>query len=450
MLSFGKNDKEKKIKPLSEDEIQKKLYGRVRKDLKPQKAVQESPVQKKTAPEVSKPSNEEQESVSAQSVRSGTAIEEQKEEKASTETVHVDFKKASDSTKKDEPELDDSAASTEREKDLFSMNEVEFPAFDESEFLSENSSEKKEKSPSGDLKPEKGEDSIDEKNEQVRVSEQIEKNARKAEIDENIWASNQEEETRTFELEKGSAENAKPSGNIYNAAKKPSLNKTGSSLDKKNDYETYTSSFRIDFAEFIDKMKAFLPMFILVTVIVSVAGLVGFNIWIREKNRSQEADIVPAVAAVRSDSDSIAVVAAEPKSNITQSVSRRAEVTVTPVKTAVVNNSASSSQISSNPTGESSISEPVTEVKELSSYYSIQICVYEDVERTEKLVAEFEKAGFESFYRKVTTRSGRTLFTVFIGKYAESSQANRAFAQFKKTKHYQQFSDSFIKWLKKK
>ena len=419
MFSFGKDKKTKGIAPLSEEEIQKKLYGRIKCDSSLREVENES---RSTPPNTiakEQTSAQSQTSVSlpASSVKICDKNEKPKEpvslfDRNKVDDVHTE------SLNTEKPEVVPfSSPKTTPEKDLFTINDVEFPAFDESIF------DKKESSGIADSK-ESGL-SVDDEISPIKPKK-VEENFRTSEINESIWESNKEDEAKTYTINKSSANI--PVSNIDQSKTMSFLNeKKSSSLDD------CVSSFKIDIFEFVTKIKNISPLVVIAVVSFIVVALVVFNVWSRAARN----------VSVKIDPSATGLPLSTEKGVPSESESRQnREVRVTPVASSPKETDVRVKTVVAEPTAKQS------DLNNLESFYSMQICVYEDKERTEKLIDYFKSKGYYSFYKKITTRSGRVLFNVYIGQYENIQNANNAFNIFKKTDDYKKFSDSFVKWIK--
>lgn len=192
------------------------------------------------------------------------------------------------------------------------------------------------------------------------------------------------------------------------------------------------SSFRIDLAEFFDKVKRISPFLIGGIVFFLVFFFVVFNIWIRSSSKG----------VVVIDSEEVADIQT---TNVPDDFVAVRPVTVRPVEREVVVTPAREEQ-------EETLSREtppvVAEPDVAQSFYTFQICVYGDTERASGLVDVLKAEGYDAFYEKFTTRSGRVLYNVYSGRFKDSQSANDAFKAFKRSKTFRKFPDSFIKWHK--
>lgn len=78
-------------------------------------------------------------------------------------------------------------------------------------------------------------------------------------------------------------------------------------------------------------------------------------------------------------------------------------------------------------------------------FYTIQLVVYEDAGMAEKLVAELKKKKLDAFTRETTLRRGRQYNEVFVGHFATSQEADKKLAEYRKKNLVKDFPDSFIR-----
>ncbi len=191
------------------------------------------------------------------------------------------------------------------------------------------------------------------------------------------------------------------------------------------------SSFKIDFAEFVDKIKTISPMVIGLAVLTIVFLIIVFNMW----SRSSRNDVIAPSDNVAKRSFSSVIPGKS--SGTTESVTA---ITGLPSTAKSTDDTAQVSDTSGGGI------EPVKPIKD--SFYTIQICVYEDKQRALDLVTRLKQDGVDAFYESITTRTGRVLYTVYRGRYETLRVANNSFTDFKKTDGFKEFPDSFIKWIK--
>ena len=236
------------------------------------------------------------------------------------------------------------------------------------------------------------------------------------ELEEQIWEENKPNETVTFTL----SEKETPSS--------ASIEATGKEETALHDFIV---SFKIDVAEFIEKIRHIKSGIIIGIIIALVLLIIGFNIW---SQTSRDTVALPDPAAIVS----------RPRAQQVRSEETRVITT-----TSVDEEAATISDIPvTEPTGEVESIMGTTEEPLAPPFYTMQICVYEDINRAQDLSAELEDAGKEAFYQKFTTRAGRQLYAVYIGRYPTSETGISAFRKFKESEEFSKFPDSFVKWLK--
>jgi cell division septation protein DedD len=198
--------------------------------------------------------------------------------------------------------------------------------------------------------------------------------------------------------------------------------------------KTISSSFKIDFVEFLEKVKKISPFLIGGIILFIVFFFVIFNIWIRSSSKGVTV-IEPSAVSVK------------PSSGTTREESSSTTVPRAVVVKPAVNAGLASSTDSTSDSVQAP-SRPTPPAPIVKSFYTFQICVYGDKERTVELVERLKEQGQDAFFEEITTRSGRVLYNVCTGKFATSEDANVAFNRFKQTDFFKQFPDSFIKWNK--
>jgi cell division septation protein DedD len=222
---------------------------------------------------------------------------------------------------------------------------------------------------------------------------------------------------------------AKPEADIKTHVR----SETTSDLQPVPDSTNFRSSFKIDLAEFLDKVKKISPFLIGGLVFFIVFTLVIFNIWIRSSSKTAD--------TVETPSERIAPIPASDQAPTSQpttpsAIDRTTLPAVTPPQSAT----------SRVPGGTENNGVTVTPVVQpTTDFYSIQVCIYNDSTRAEDLVMQLKDKGLDAFYSRLTTRSDRVLYTVFVGRFPTSQRANEYFSRFKNTEVFQQFPDSFIK-----
>lgn len=83
----------------------------------------------------------------------------------------------------------------------------------------------------------------------------------------------------------------------------------------------------------------------------------------------------------------------------------------------------------------------------LQRFFTLQLCVYENEELTRSVVKRLRSRQLDSFYTPVTTRRGRSLFQVFVGRFGSFSEAQLYLERLKKSNALQDYPDSFIRPL---
>lgn len=234
----------------------------------------------------------------------------------------------------------------------------------------------------------------------------------------------QKEESVSFSYESKPAEALKESVNTVRK----------SDVQPVADTTSFTSSFKIDLAEFLDKLKRISPFLIGGILFFIVFTLVIFNMWIRTSSKTGEESIehtAQEAVATRTDRTSAPLQATQAAGERAPSRVPAAATVPSSVPSAVVREDADVTVT------------PV--VPPVNDFYSIQVCIYNDSQRAEDLVSQLKEKGFDAFYSRLTTRTNRVLYTVFVGRFDTSKAANEYYAQFKDTDVFQQFPDSFIK-----
>lgn len=81
-------------------------------------------------------------------------------------------------------------------------------------------------------------------------------------------------------------------------------------------------------------------------------------------------------------------------------------------------------------------------------YYAVQVCTYERERDARQLTSELRNMNFPAFYRRfLSTRHGIPHYVVFLSQEESFTGANARLNEFRKTKHFLTFSDSFIRSL---
>ena len=81
-------------------------------------------------------------------------------------------------------------------------------------------------------------------------------------------------------------------------------------------------------------------------------------------------------------------------------------------------------------------------------FYAVQVCTYQREEDAQKLARELQSLNFPAFYRQFLSSQQRiSQYIVFLGKDETYTQANARLSEFRKTKQFLTFEDSFIRSL---
>ena len=73
--------------------------------------------------------------------------------------------------------------------------------------------------------------------------------------------------------------------------------------------------------------------------------------------------------------------------------------------------------------------------------YTVQICVSNDIGATDRLVADLKDGGYDAFYRKHTTRTGRELYFVYVGQFVTREEANIAMRHYRTVDGLKKYND---------
>ena len=96
--------------------------------------------------------------------------------------------------------------------------------------------------------------------------------------------------------------------------------------------------------------------------------------------------------------------------------------------------------------GQSSQSNAPTAYKK--KFYAVQVCTYEREEDARQLTSELQKLNFPAFYRQFLSSHQRIPhYVVFLSQEDTFAEANAKLNEFRKTRHFLTFSDSFIRSL---
>ncbi|MBI4395321.1 MAG: SPOR domain-containing protein [Candidatus Omnitrophica bacterium] len=79
-------------------------------------------------------------------------------------------------------------------------------------------------------------------------------------------------------------------------------------------------------------------------------------------------------------------------------------------------------------------------------YYAVQVCTYQKEQDAARLATELKASNFDAFYlRMASSRQRQPHYVVFLGKEESYLGANSKLDAFRKSRYYEQFSDSFIR-----
>ncbi len=200
--------------------------------------------------------------------------------------------------------------------------------------------------------------------------------------------------------------------------------------------ENYLSSLKIDLMEMASKLKKKLPYILALIGILFVVLVVSFNIWTR--NTGEPEKNVRRYAVGNEKRDSMQMPEKEVYHERAVVVSKVSGGDAVPVK----KNGALPEKEKSG-----AHSEEAAGVK--NYHYTLQVCTYYNEDMAENLVAKLKDKGYDAFFiKEKTRRRGKNKYSVVIGRYVTSKEATKALNDFKNTKEYKTFSDSFIKWIK--
>ncbi len=79
--------------------------------------------------------------------------------------------------------------------------------------------------------------------------------------------------------------------------------------------------------------------------------------------------------------------------------------------------------------------------------YVIQIATYAGPNDSERVVKQLRAANLESFMKALTRSNGKVYYSVFLGRYNDFEAAQAAFAKFRKNDAAAHFEDAFIRTL---
>lgn len=80
--------------------------------------------------------------------------------------------------------------------------------------------------------------------------------------------------------------------------------------------------------------------------------------------------------------------------------------------------------------------------------YTVQICVSNKADASQALVADLKDAGFDAFYSKHTTKTGRDLFFIYVGQFAKQEDAAVAMKHYRTVPKLKNYNDSFVTKIK--
>jgi len=457
MGPFGKKKKTDNMKPLSEEEIQKKLYGFYKKSHAQPNQDEEAMIQIKDQDEgvtdeeesmafgateedlftISHQDETEKKVYSSADDESleleddATELLDEKEEKEEDDDDDDDIGEATEDSEETE-DSDDEEENGSLSEDDESENKY---ATIEHTFAKEVEGSLAEDDTEEDETEEEADDDEEDDNAEVgdvlrfqdpeykitSDEEAIKKPTApmtQQELDEHIFEENKTQETVTYSYDE--PEQAPPS----------TFTKT-QNVNVPSFQEVFTS-IKIDIAEFIDKVKSIPPSTIIIGISIIVFLIIVFNMWSRASSREGTDSLLPSAAIQETTMT-------EETPSILQTIN-----------TAQIDESTSNTLVNVPlPEAQERISESsVASAEAATMFYAIQICVYESVDRAQALITYFTSKGVDSFYKKTVTQSGRQFFTVYIGKFKTMNDATSGLSKFKGSEDFQDFPDSFIKWIK--
>ncbi|MFC1809445.1 SPOR domain-containing protein [Candidatus Omnitrophota bacterium] len=200
----------------------------------------------------------------------------------------------------------------------------------------------------------------------------------------------------------------------------------------------HLASIKVTLEEIWDKLRGIGVKYFIISGGILIGVILGFNI-ISSYVRDNDSGKVVVVNEKREISPSVKASVVPPTSKITsQAPAARDVVTqmveleggaITPASTGGVGDETS------------------VEVTDLPAY-TVQICVSNKLDATEKLVDDLRGAGLDSFYRRHTTRRGRELFFVYVGQFKNKEDANVAMKHYRTVDQLSKYDDSFVTNLK--
>lgn len=90
---------------------------------------------------------------------------------------------------------------------------------------------------------------------------------------------------------------------------------------------------------------------------------------------------------------------------------------------------------------------PVAGKKIEGPAYVIQVATFAAQEDAQKLAERFKAESFNAFIKPLSRSGGRVYYCVFIGRFATSQEADTILAEFKKKEIAQPFQDAFIRLM---
>jgi len=97
---------------------------------------------------------------------------------------------------------------------------------------------------------------------------------------------------------------------------------------------------------------------------------------------------------------------------------------------------------------ESETKEPVTAKESISQgRFVIQVATYVIKDDAERLLGDMQKIGLNSFVKTQARSSGKTYYSVLIGRFENFQQAQQELAKFKKMDISRSFKDAFIRTI---
>ncbi|MBI4372979.1 MAG: SPOR domain-containing protein [Candidatus Omnitrophica bacterium] len=79
-------------------------------------------------------------------------------------------------------------------------------------------------------------------------------------------------------------------------------------------------------------------------------------------------------------------------------------------------------------------------------YYAVQVCTYQKESDAVRLTDELKNENFDAFYlRMASSQQRQPHYVVFLGKEETYAATNSKLNAFKKSRYFQQFSDSYIR-----